>query len=138
MLRRKKFWALVVLLVAVFLYRFESTTVPPQSVLVVTEDWKPVQGALVRQSWQNYSVEADGHEEDLPTDETGRVSFPRRTVRASLLWRIYRPVANILTQGIHASFGVQTETLPLGDVTAKPVGQKMVAAQPGDIVFRRH
>jgi hypothetical protein len=137
MLRGKKFWALVALLVLVFLYPFESTIVPPQRVLVVTEDWKPVQGALVRQNWQNYSMEADGHEEDLPTDENGRVFFPRRTARASLLWRIYRPIANIVTQGVHASFGVQTDTIPLGDVWVKPVGQNRVEAHPGEIVFRR-
>lgn len=62
--------------------------------------------------------------------------FPRRTVRASLLWRAVRPIVNILTQGVHASFGVHTDMFPLREVTEKPVGQKTVEAHPEDIVFR--
>lgn len=134
--KRKKVWALIVL-GTFLLYPFQSTTVPSQSVLVVTEDWRPVQGAGVRQSWQNYSIEAYGHEEDLLTDADGRVSFPRRTVRASLLRRALRPVANVITQGVHAGFGVHTDIIPLGDMDVKPVGHKTVDARPGDLVFRR-
>jgi len=133
MWRNKKIWVLA-LVGVMLLYPFESTIVPSQNVLVVTEAWNPIEGILVRQSWKNYSVETYGHEQDLLTDERGRVSFPRRTVRANLLRRAFRPIANIIGQGIHASFGVYTDMIVLGDGTKKP--DKKVEAQPGDIVFR--
>ena len=136
-LKKKRLWVFLLVMAVVLFYPFKSTVVPSQRVLVVTEDWRPIQGVRVRQIWQNYSVEAVGHEEDAPTDENGRVFFPRRTVRASLLWRAVRPIVNILTQGVHASFGVQTDMFTVDNMDEKPAGQKKVEAQPGDIVFRQ-
>ena len=129
-------WALLVL-GAVSLYPFESTTLSSQAVLVVTDDSRPVQGVAVRQSWQNYSLESDGHEQDLTTDESGRITFPRRTLRASVFRRIAHPIWNVLRQGVHASFGVHTDIIPLGDMSVNPVGNRFVEARAGDIVFRR-
>src|SRR2546421_7309088 len=134
--KRKRLWVFLLVFGVVLLYPFQSTVVPEQHVLVVTEDWRPIPGVRVRQIWKNYSIEAVGHEEDIATDENGHVFFPRRTVRANILWRAVRPILNILTQGVHASFGVQTDMFPLGEVTEKPAGQERVEAQPGDIVFR--
>lgn len=134
-LRKKKVWALLIL-GAVCLYPFQSTVLPSQSVLVVTEEWKPVQGCSVRQRWQNYSLESRGHEQDLRTDESGRATFPRRTIRASVLRRVMHPFWNILRQGIHASFGVHTETLEQGGGTARPESAK-TEPRPGEIVLRR-
>ncbi len=136
MFRKKTFWAVLLLGVAGFLYPFESIVVPSKNVLVVTEDWRPIQSTAVRQSWQDYSLESRGHEEDLNTDENGRVTFPRRTIRASVLRRLVHPIWNILRQGIHASFGVHTDMFPVPEVTEKPVGVKPVEARPGDIIFR--
>lgn len=118
------------------LYPFESTIVPPQNVLVVTEEWRPIQGCSVRQSWQNYSIESEGHEQDLRTDLNGRVTFPRRTIRASVVRRLLHPVWNVFSQGVHASFGVHTNIVPAGEVTEKPVGDQKVEARLGDVVFR--
>jgi hypothetical protein len=135
-LEGKKLFILL-LLVAILIYPFETTVVPPQNVLVVTQDGRPVFEARVRQIWQNYSVESTGHEEDLSTDSEGRIYFPRRTVRASLLWRAIRPVANIAGQGVHASFGVHTDMFPLGDLVAEPIDGRKVEPQPGDIVYKQ-
>src|SRR5262249_26990698 len=92
---RKRPWvlapALLVLGVA-FLYPFRSTDVPDQRVLVVTADWRPILGVRVRQIWKNYSIEYESHEEERLTDENGRVNFPRRTARASLLRRVLGPI----------------------------------------------
>ncbi len=135
--QKKRLWIVLLVLAVAFCFPFDTTVVPPRTVLVVTEDWRPIQGVRVRQIWQNYSIESSGHEEDIPTNENGRVSFPRRTVRASLLWRLFRPIVNILTQGVHAGFGVQTQTFTVDNMDEKPAGQEKVEAQPGDIVFRR-
>jgi hypothetical protein len=121
-------------LLAVLLYPFQTTVVPEQHVLVVNEDMRPIKGALVRQIWKHYSLERRGHEEDLRTDDGGRLTFARRTIRANLLWRMLGPVVSILTQGVHASFGVHTDMLSLGEGTE--TGRDPVAPRPGDIVYR--
>ena len=79
MLRNKKIWALVLLLCAVLLYPFESTVVPSQNVLVVSEGWHPIADILVRQSWKHYSLEARGHEEDklMMGDQASTSNNPR-------------------------------------------------------------
>lgn len=132
---KKRLWIFLLVLAVAFCFPFKTTVVPPRRVLVVTEDWRPIQGVRVRQIWQNYSVESSGHEEDIPTSENGRVSFPRRTVKASLLGRVVRPIVNILTQGVHAGFGVQTEIFTVDNLDEKPASQERVEAQPGDLVF---
>ncbi len=101
--------------VAILLYPFQTTVVPARQVVVVTEDVRPLSDVLVRQSWQHYSLERYGHEEDLRTDEGGRATFPTRRIRANLLWRMFRPLTNFLTQGVHASFGIHTDMFPLGE-----------------------
>ena len=132
--RRYIVWALLLIVTGVLLFPFSTTSVPAKTVLVISRDSKPVQGAKIRQIWQNYSIETTGHEEDLFTGEDGRVFFPPRTVRASLLQRAYRPLGNILTQGVHASFGVHTDILYLnGD--KEGLASSTTAPRPGEIVF---
>lgn len=133
--RTKKFWALL-LLGLMLLYPFESTVVPAKNVLVVTEDSRPIQGVIVRQIWQNYSLESEGHQQDLRTDESGRVSFQRRTIRASVLRRIVHPIWNILRQGVHAGFGAHTDMFALGNVTEKQIIDQKVEVLSSDVVFR--
>jgi hypothetical protein len=127
---------LALLGVVLFIYPFKNGEVPEQHVLVVTEDWRPVEGALVRQSWKNYSVESQGHEEDFRTDDHGRVTLPKRTIRASILSRLLRPIWNVLTQGVHSSFGIHRDVLELGEgIERREYPQ--VEPRPGEIVFRR-
>ena len=121
--------------VLVALYPFKKTLVPSQQVLVTTKDMHPIRGALVRQIWQDYSLESSGHEEDLPTNAQGRVTFPARTIRAPLLWRLLGPVTSIAGQGVHASFGVHTDMFPLANKDAR-VMPEVVQRQPGEIWYR--
>jgi hypothetical protein len=132
----KRKWVIVILasLVILVLYPFKMTVVPEKRVLVIN-DMHPVRDALVRQSWQNYSLEREGHEEDLPTDAHGRVTFPTRTIRAPLVWRLLGPLASIAGQGVHASFGVHTDVFPLPNSRTE-VSSEIARPQPGEIVFR--
>ena len=109
---------------------------PSQNVLVITEDGRPVQNASVRQLWQHYSLESRSHEEALRTGLNGRVTFPERTIRASVVRRLVYPIWVLLRSGIHASFGVRTDMFPVPDVAEKSVATETVRAQPGDVVFR--
>jgi hypothetical protein len=133
-LRRKTFW-IVIILGVTLLYPIESTVLPPQNVLVVTEDWRPIQGATVRQIWQHYSLESHGHEQDMNTDDNGRVVFPSRTIRASVLRRALHPFWNILGQGAHASFGVHHDMFIVNGVTERQIGAKKVEPRSEEVVF---
>ena len=82
--KRKWITLILAMLAVVVLYPFKRTVVPAQRVLVTTKDMHPISNALVRQIWQDYSLERYGHEEDLPTDAHGRVTFP--PVPSGLLW----------------------------------------------------
>src|SRR5437764_2098001 len=132
----KRKWAIAVVVIAiVLLFPFTTTVVPETRVLVATNDMHPVKDALVRQSWQNYSLECEGHEEDLPTDIHGRVTFPTRSIRAPLIWRILGPLASIARQGIHAGFGIHTDMFPLPN-SGTVVSTEVAQPQPGEHVFR--
>jgi hypothetical protein len=53
----------------------------------VDEDRTPLVGVGVTEYWRHTSVEAEDHRADATTDDRGYVTFPRRTIRASLLRR---------------------------------------------------
>ena len=133
---RKRIVVVAVVLGVVLLYPFEKTLVPETRVLVVTKDMHPVKNALVRQIWQDYSLERSGHEEDLPTDAHGRVTFPKRTLRAPLIWRALGPLASIAGQGVHASFGVHTDMFPVPGSGGTTLYSEIAEPQPGEIVFK--
>jgi len=134
-LRTTRLW-IVIIVGLTFLYPFKSTVVSSQNVLVITDDGTPIQNALVRQIWQHYSLESRSHEEDLKTGPNGRVTFPERTIRASLVRRVVYPIWILFKDGVHASFGVRTDMFPVRDVAEKRVATQMAEAQPGDVVFR--
>jgi len=132
----KRKWTIVLIIVAVLiLFPFQITVVPEQRALFVTNDMHPIKGALIRQSWQNYSLEHEGHEEDLPTDAHGRVTFPRRTMRAPLIWRALGPLASVAGQGVHASFGVHTDMFPVPSSGGTIVYAEVAQPQPGEHLF---
>jgi hypothetical protein len=66
---------------------------------------RPFVNLPVTQTWQNSSAESSANEHTKETDQNGYVVFPTRKVWAPLLVRIFRPIANILSSGINASFG---------------------------------
>ncbi len=132
--RKRIIVVLLLIGVVVALYPFKKTLVPSQQVLVTTKDMHPIRGALVRQIWQDYSLERSGHEEDLSTNVHGRITFPARTIRAPLIWRLLGPLASIAGQGVHASFGVHTDMFPLANKDAQ-VMPEVVQRQPGEIWY---
>jgi len=131
---RKWVIVIIVMLTVLLLCPFKKTLVPEQRVLVVTKDMHPIRNAMVRQSWQDYSLERYGHEEDLPTDTHGRATFPTRSIRAPLVWRLLGPLASIAGQGVHASFGVHTQMIP--SPNNGTTSTEFAQPQPGEIVYR--
>ena len=132
--KRKIVIVISVFLASLILYPFKKVMVPEQHVLIVTKDMHPIENAIVRQSWQDYSLERYGHEEDLPTDTHGRVTFPARSIRAPLVWRLLGPLASIAGQGVHASFGVHTNMIP--SPNNGTASSEVVQPEPGEILYR--
>lgn len=77
---------------------------PSWDVSVVDDVGRPVQGETVRLVYQNYSAEAQSHEEDRITDERGHAAFPRRESSASI-FRLCYYTASSARAGVHARFG---------------------------------
>ena len=98
----------LLLLAVVMLMPYQTTVVPEWRIRVVDRDGAPVVGEPVREIWQHYSLEGDGHEEERLTDENGYVVFPERTIWASPLRRIvFTSLAAVLSlahggMGVHA------------------------------------
>lgn len=92
-----------------------STPATPQwEVWVVDESGHPLQGMTVRLSWQNYSVETEGHEEDRQTDENGYVVFPERRLNASLLSRLKR-LSQLPLFNVHSGSGPHAFVFTFGN-----------------------
>ena len=74
-LTRKLVALIVVILAVLLLYPLKKTVVPEQRVLVVTKEMHPIRNAMVRQSWQDYSLERYSHEEILRLMATDVLRF---------------------------------------------------------------
>jgi hypothetical protein len=96
----------------VLLYPFKTTVVPMWRFQVVNEAGDPLPVVQVRQVWQHYTVETSSHEEESVTDENGYVTFPERTVRASILQRVLGFIVK-LPAFIHASWGPHSYVIVL-------------------------
>jgi hypothetical protein len=133
---RKKLW-LPVLVLAVLLtalpFPFETTIVPQWRIQVVDKAGTPLLGVTVTEHWSHSSLEHDGHEAEATTDEGGYVTFPVRTIRASLLGRAIGPVRNVLKTGVHAGFGPSADLSVPGDIAVYSWGKPL----PKQIVFGR-
>ena len=106
--------AIAIILLLLLLYPLETIVAPSWEVTVVAADEHPMAGVFVRETWQNYSLESESHEEDLYTNADGKVVFSRRTIRSSTIWRILGPVRSAFATGIHASFGPSASIIAMG------------------------
>ena len=102
---RGKIWVLALLgaIAVILLYPFETTVVPEWKTRIVDEAGTPMRMTGVREVWRHYTIESAGHEEDSITDNDGYVTFPKRTVRGSLLVRIGKRLLNVFNA--HATVG---------------------------------
>lgn len=90
----------MLLFLILLIYPFQSTTVPEWSFIVIDDSAAPVAGINVTEHWQHYLIETEGNEQLKVTDGGGRVSFPPRTVRASVSWRLFRTIRSLSKTGI--------------------------------------
>ena len=96
-LTRKFLWIVIPLgIAAVLLYPYEATIVPTWRVRVLDEERNPLGRVRVTEYWSDASVERDDHQAESITDDRGYVTFPTRTIRASLIRRGIVPLINRL------------------------------------------
>lgn len=86
---------------------YDSLVAPKMRLEVVDSSGAPVARACVSESYQNYSLEEQGHELETRTESQGIVHLPARTIRASAVARIAGPIRNIAENPVHSSFGPQ-------------------------------
>jgi hypothetical protein len=93
---------------------FSTPATPRWEVWVVDENAHPLQGMIVRLSWENYSAETTEHQEDLRTDQNGYVVFRERTLRVKTRDWIVGTMRSI---GMfpHGSFGPHAYVFAFGN-----------------------
>lgn len=69
---------------------------------MVDESGRAVRGIKVTEHWQHYLLESSGHEEVRQAGDDGRVSFPERAIRASLLGRFLATIVRLTKSGTEA------------------------------------
>lgn len=92
----------LVLILALLLFPFKLPIVPLWSLRVIDDGGTAVRDIKVTEHWQHYLVEPDGHEEVRQTDQAGRVDFPERTVRVSIVSRVLARLRRFGSSGIPA------------------------------------
>ena len=93
---------ILLLLVLTLVYPFQITIVPAWDLRIVDETRAPVGAINVTEHWRHYLFESYGQEDLRRTTADGRVSFPARTMRASLLSRAWARIKTIAGDGRHA------------------------------------
>ncbi len=99
---RRALAALLLLLLVLLVFPFKTTIVPTWTLRVVDESGTPVRGINVTEHWQHYLLESSGHEDVRQTGTDGRVSFPYRAIRASLLRRLLATIGRFAKSGTEA------------------------------------
>ena len=92
----------MLLLFILLFFPFKMAIAPRWRVRVVDDVGVLVRQIKVTEHWQHYLVESEGHEEVRQTDESGRVDFPERSVRASIVSRIINRLTGFASQGTKA------------------------------------
>jgi len=81
-----------------------SLAAPDWDVVVVDERDQPVEGILVRETWQNFAVEKQGHVSERTTDATGRATFPAQRTRYSVLRQLVGTLRAATSFNMHGGY----------------------------------
>ena len=104
MKNKKKIVALIILFgFAFFLFIPRTIILAPARELIITNlDEEPIQNAIVKQVWHQYSIRVNG-QEDFLSGPNGQVSLPARIVKTRNFDLLKGCVLNIKNYFIHAS-----------------------------------
>jgi hypothetical protein len=110
---KRRFAVVAAALVFVVAIPIPATHCPHWDVTVVDQSGRPVPGVTVRLSYTNYSAEDEHHQMDRTTDDSGQVAFPKETLWASSLRRVFYTVLSARAD-VHASFGPSASVMAFG------------------------
>ena len=96
-----------------FLYPFQTETVPAWTVQFVDEVGTPVKDLTVEEHWRNPRVEYRETRQSSLTDNNGYVRFPRRMTRAPLIVRLIGPLVNAMH--VHGDHRTYVGVIPMGN-----------------------
>jgi hypothetical protein len=114
LLMSRRYVLIACVLLALFLIPFPTGVVPEWKLRVLDRDGNPISGERVRETWQHYSLEGDGHEDERLTDQNGYVVFPARKIWSPLLWRIVSTGSAAVSTLFHGGMGVHAWVMVIG------------------------
>ena len=137
---RKLLAGALLLILLILFFPFQSITVPRWRLHVIDETGTLVSGISVTEHWQHYLLESEGHEQVLRTDASGRVDFPARTIRASIVARVIDTIINFARKGANAKYDAYASVVVWG---SRDYETGVATYQPGmppqaDIVVHRN
>src|SRR5439155_8221502 len=106
--------AIIAVVAAILLFPFKQTIAPEWTIYTLDADRHPLANITVREVWQQYSLENEGHEEDCLTDSSGRVQFPRRNLRSSISQRLIGCFKQVMMTRVHTSCGAKSYLVAFG------------------------
>ncbi len=102
MLIRKRIWAIIIL-IGILWFPFELKIASERQFQILDLKGNPINGAMVRQHWDQYALQF--HKSvDSQSNPEGKISFPERTVRTSVLFLIYGGARELISAGRSAGF----------------------------------
>lgn len=115
------------MLIGLGLIPFETTVVPTWKLRVIDEEGVPYEGLRVVEYWKHYSLELEAGQngEERWSDRNGVVEFPRRTIRMTVLGRLFRMAITRLNRLLHGSTGIRADIMATG-----PKGTKTLQYEP--------
>jgi hypothetical protein len=100
---------------AILLLPLKQAIAPEWTIETLDAERRPLANLTVREVWQQYSLENEGHEEDRLTDSSGRVQFPRRYRRSSIGQRLIGCLKQVTMTGVHAGCGAKSYLVAFGE-----------------------
>jgi len=94
---------ILIFLLGLLFLPFNLVIAPERKLQLFDNKGNPLVGTLVRQSWDQYSLDKHG-EVLLRTDSEGRVNLPKREVRTSILDLFFGALREFRKSGIHAGY----------------------------------
>ncbi|HEX3435151.1 MAG TPA: hypothetical protein VHT24_00170 [Pseudacidobacterium sp.] len=117
MKKRWAWWVIVGLLLIVLVYPRKLIVVPAYHITLIDQSGKPLPNTGVSELWQQTSIQRQEMLHQVVTDAQGKVFFPQRTIRASLVERVIGCIAYLSRERLAAPCGDHYSITAAGDLT---------------------
>jgi hypothetical protein len=127
----------IIAIIVMLLVPFKTTVVPAWKLQVVNMQAIPCGGLVVVQSWRHYSLDMEGgeHLESRSTDKDGWVDFPERTIRKSVLGRLFANALTLINTLFHGSRGIRASISASGPPGYGEVNYQVGKPMPQQLVL---